>query len=122
MANAIPTSTQSSDPILTSIIINCGYLFREHWILFYEVREGWPRDNESVLIVLIPSLSITQCTSHPTLLLPVSQGISSGDGSQSLLVTRDNFHHFNIVSASRSLYRSGKYQNLITPMLEVISP
>lgn len=33
MANAIPTWTQSSDPILTSIIINCVYLFREHWII-----------------------------------------------------------------------------------------
>ena len=65
-------------------------------LLFYEVREGWPRDNESVLIVLIPSLSISQCTSHLTLLLPVSPGISSGDGSQSSLVTRDNYQHFNL--------------------------
>ena len=76
MANAIPTSTQSSDPILTSIIIICVYLFREHWILFYEVREGWPLDNESVLIVLIPPLSISQCTHHLSLLLPVSQGLA----------------------------------------------
>ena len=95
MANAVPTSTQSSDPILTPIISNCVYLFREHWILFYEVSGGWLCDNESVLIALILLCPHWSACAALTSLLPVSHGISSGDGSQSLL-TSDNHHQLGL--------------------------
>ena len=72
------TSTQSSDPILTSIIILTILFIKRTLDIVLWGHGGWPGDNESVLIVPIPHYSSLPTILNLKLLLTVSHGISSG--------------------------------------------
>ena len=81
MANAVPsTSTQSSDPISTPIIVKCIYLENTGYCFF--IRSGglapwqWKCAN-----CPNPRLSSIHHPLSPLPPPPVSHGISSGDGS-----------------------------------------